>query len=53
MRKLYDFSDAPRGVLYGKVKTVRGKSRVPSQSLVETITVSLTTDEAQAIALIR
>ena len=26
MKKQYDFKDAPRGVLYDKIKTVRGKS---------------------------
>ncbi len=25
MRKQYDFKDAPRGVLYGKIENVRGK----------------------------
>ncbi|MCP9494327.1 MAG: type II toxin-antitoxin system HicB family antitoxin [Pyrinomonadaceae bacterium MAG19_C2-C3] len=28
MRKQYNFKDAPRGVLYGKIKTVRGGLRV-------------------------
>ncbi len=50
MRDRYDFGDAPRGVLHGKIKSVHGKVRLSAQE--QTITVNLTTDEARAVAVI-
>lgn len=48
MKEQYGFKDAPRGVLHGKIKTVRGVAHTPPAS----VTVRLTASEAEAVTRI-